>query len=52
MHMNDSLMQFIAEKYLYTKTNLIYLLPINYIFYIIQILLYGCTRVTFHVLYY
>ena len=31
--MRESLMQFIAEKYLYTKTKLIYLLPINYIFF-------------------
>ena len=32
------------KKYLYTKTNLINLLPINYIFsYIIQTVLYKCT---------
>ena len=33
IHMRESLMQFIAEKYLYTKTKLIHLLPINYIFF-------------------
>ena len=34
MHIwRDSLMQLLRKKYLYTKTNLINLLPINYIFF-------------------